>query len=332
MGEIGGNDYSFPLLAGKSVDEVRPYVPLVTDMIISTLNELIEMGAQTLVVPGNFPIGCSSSYLTTRASASEEYDPITGCLVSLNEFVEYHNDMLQKKLNMIRELHPNVNLIYADYYNAALQFYRSPNAFGFTNGALKACCGAGGPFNYNLTVRCGDESATMCDQPDTYANWDGILQLLPFSSAATFASIMCSQPLSPPLSLPSAKLMIMALEEYGYQRRRGIRVPKSVGNGGVILWCERMAREIERLTTTVLVPFSLAPYTTANAVENGTRNRAAHHSSGGAILALLVFLSFCDLVRYMCTNGTTFSRANGCPTKCGAVRFLVQLSILLTWQ
>ncbi|GJV15265.1 SGNH hydrolase-type esterase domain-containing protein [Tanacetum coccineum] len=130
MGEIGGNDYSFPLLAGKSVDEVKPYVPLVTDMIISTVNELIEMGAQTLVVPGNFPIGCSSSYLTTRASDSEEYDPITGCLVSLNEFVEYHNDMLQKKLNLIRELHPNVNLIYADYYNAALQFYRSPNAFG----------------------------------------------------------------------------------------------------------------------------------------------------------------------------------------------------------
>ena len=94
------------------------------------LQELIEMGAQTLVVPGNFPIGCSSSYLTTRASDFEEYDPTTGCLVSLNEFAEYHNDMLQKKLNMIRELHPNVNLIYGDYYNAAMQFYRSPNAFG----------------------------------------------------------------------------------------------------------------------------------------------------------------------------------------------------------
>ncbi|GKA96865.1 hypothetical protein Tco_0818960 [Tanacetum coccineum] len=37
---------------------------------------------------------------------------------------------------------------------------------------------------------------------------------------------MCSQPLPPPLSSPSAKLMIMALVEYGYQSRRGIRVPK----------------------------------------------------------------------------------------------------------
>ncbi|GJU81351.1 hypothetical protein Tco_1283716 [Tanacetum coccineum] len=35
---------------------------------------------------------------------------------------------------------------------------------------------------------------------------------------------MCCQPLPPPLSPPSAKLMIMALEEYGYQSRRGIRI------------------------------------------------------------------------------------------------------------
>ncbi|GKC44635.1 hypothetical protein Tco_1062357, partial [Tanacetum coccineum] len=37
---------------------------------------------------------------------------------------------------------------------------------------------------------------------------------------------MCCQPLPSPLSPPSTKLMIMALEEYGYQSRRGIRVPK----------------------------------------------------------------------------------------------------------
>nr|GEV56110.1 hypothetical protein [Tanacetum cinerariifolium] len=37
---------------------------------------------------------------------------------------------------------------------------------------------------------------------------------------------MCSQPLPLPLSPPFAKLMNMALEEYGYQSRRGIRVPK----------------------------------------------------------------------------------------------------------
>ncbi|GJT03950.1 hypothetical protein Tco_0838412 [Tanacetum coccineum] len=37
---------------------------------------------------------------------------------------------------------------------------------------------------------------------------------------------MCRQPLPPPLSPLFAKLMIMTLEEYGYQSRRGIQVPK----------------------------------------------------------------------------------------------------------
>ncbi|KAI3744926.1 hypothetical protein L1987_58024 [Smallanthus sonchifolius] len=141
MGEIGGNDYNFPLSRGKTIDEVQSNVPLVIDTIVSTVNE--------------------------------EYDPTTGCLSNLNKFVEYHNRMLQTNLDKIRELNPNVIIIYADYYNVALQIYHSPDEYGFTNGALKACCGCGGPFNYNESTRCGHESTIVCDEPDTYVSWDG---------------------------------------------------------------------------------------------------------------------------------------------------------------
>nr|XP_043624247.1 GDSL esterase/lipase At1g28590-like isoform X2 [Erigeron canadensis] len=174
MGEIGGNDYNFPILAGSPMDEIKPLVPLVIDTIISAVNGLIEMGAQTLVVPGNFPVGCVPSYLTVCGSEKEEYDPTTGCLSRLNEFAEYHNELLQNKLYQIREVHPNVNIIYADYYNAALQIYRFPDKYGFTNGVLKACCGGGGTFNYNSSAECGMASASVCDQPDKYVNWDGL--------------------------------------------------------------------------------------------------------------------------------------------------------------
>ncbi|KAJ0837508.1 putative sinapine esterase [Helianthus annuus] len=129
MGEIGGNDYNFPLSTGRPIDEVKSYVPLVIDTIISAINELIDLGAQTLVVPGNFPIGCFPSYLTTGVSDKEGYDPITGCLTKLNEFSEYHNQMLRIKLNKIQELNPNVVVIYADYYNAAMQIYRINTVF-----------------------------------------------------------------------------------------------------------------------------------------------------------------------------------------------------------
>jgi phospholipase/lecithinase/hemolysin len=174
VGEIGGNDYNYAIFAGKHIDEIKPLVPIVTDTIVSTVNELIVMGARTLVVPGYFPIGCSSIFLTISGSQNKTYDPTTGCLIELNEFVKFHNDVLQMKLNQIRVENPDVNIIYADYYNSLMQVYRSPDMFGFTGGTLKACCGGGGPFNVNSSAACGSPLATVCDQPDTYVGWDGL--------------------------------------------------------------------------------------------------------------------------------------------------------------
>ncbi|XP_071708886.1 GDSL esterase/lipase At1g28580-like [Rutidosis leptorrhynchoides] len=174
VGEIGQTDYNMLYFDGNSVNEVVPFVPLIVDSIVSTINELIEMGAQTLVVPGILPLGCLGTYLTTCGSEMQKYDPATGCLIALNEFAEYQNELLQTKLIQIRELHPNVNIIYADYYGASMQIIRSPDKFGFTNGALKACCGGGGLYNVNMSANCGAESASACDQPDTYVSWDGV--------------------------------------------------------------------------------------------------------------------------------------------------------------
>ncbi|KAK1424791.1 hypothetical protein QVD17_20129 [Tagetes erecta] len=175
MGEIGGNDYNHAFESGKSIAEVEAYVPFVINAIILAVNELIELGAETLVIPGNLPIGCSAIYLTLFYGSNKvQYDPLTGCIIQLNKFAEYHNQFLKKELNKIREVHPEVNIIYGDYYNAAMQIFLSPNIYGFTNGALKACCGGGGPFNYNTSVACADPLSTTCVEPETFFNWDGI--------------------------------------------------------------------------------------------------------------------------------------------------------------
>ncbi|KAL8197904.1 hypothetical protein R6Q57_030095, partial [Mikania cordata] len=175
LGEIGGNDYNHALESGKSIDEVETYVPFVIKAIISALNELIDLGAKTLLIPGNLPIGCSATYLTIFYGSNEvQYDNATGCITQLNNFAKYHNELLKTELNNIREIHPEVNIIYADYYNAAMQAFLSPQNYGFTNGALKACCGGEGPFNYNPLIACSDPLATSCAEPDAYFNWDGL--------------------------------------------------------------------------------------------------------------------------------------------------------------
>lgn len=93
--------------------------------------ELLEIGVGTIVVPGIIPSGCTSAYLTNYGSSNkEDYDPETGCLIWVNQLVEYHNQLLKMQLNQIRELHPHATVIFADFYNAAMPLFRSPQTYG----------------------------------------------------------------------------------------------------------------------------------------------------------------------------------------------------------
>ncbi|MCL7043931.1 hypothetical protein MKW94_028216 [Papaver nudicaule] len=173
MGEIGINDYNLPFTQGKGLEEIRTFVPHVVNAISSVIKVLIKEGVVAFMVPGIFPIGCSASYLTLFKSPSKgDYDE-SGCLKWLNEFTVYHNKFLQKELDALREEYPKVKIIYADYYNAAMKLYKSPEVLGFKGGALKACCGGQGPYNYNPSVGCTSVEAQICDDPSTYVNWDG---------------------------------------------------------------------------------------------------------------------------------------------------------------
>ncbi|OVA09188.1 Lipase [Macleaya cordata] len=132
VGEIGGNDYTEAFFRGRSLAEVRTFVPKVIDAIASAINILIEEGAVTLVVPGKLPTGCSPAYLTYFKSCSnkDDYSKSTGCLKWPNKLAKYHNKLLQKELDRLQVLHPHPTIIYADYYNAAMRFYMSPDQLG----------------------------------------------------------------------------------------------------------------------------------------------------------------------------------------------------------
>jgi phospholipase/lecithinase/hemolysin len=173
MGEIGGNDFNFAFFVNKT-SEVKELVPLVITKISSAI-VLVDMGGRTFLVPGNFPLGCSATYLTLyQTSNKEEYDPLTGCLTWLNDFSEYYNEKLQAELNRLSKLYPHVNIIYGDYFNALLRLYQEPSKFGFMDRPLPACCGLGGPYNFTLSKKCGSVGVKYCSDPSKYVNWDGV--------------------------------------------------------------------------------------------------------------------------------------------------------------
>ncbi|KAL0759834.1 hypothetical protein Bca101_075984 [Brassica carinata] len=162
MGEIGGNDYNYPLFLGKPIEEIRELVPLVITTISSAIMELIGMGGRTFLVPGEFPLGCSVIYLTLYKTSNKEAYDSSGCLKWLNEFAVYHDDQLQAELNKLRKLYPHVNIIYADYYNALLRLSQEPTKFGFIDRRLPACCGFGG------------QGMECCSDPSKYVSWDSV--------------------------------------------------------------------------------------------------------------------------------------------------------------
>ncbi|GAU46870.1 hypothetical protein TSUD_385470 [Trifolium subterraneum] len=124
------------------------------------------------MVPGNFPLGCFAIYLTTYETKDKSQYDSAGCLKWLNEFSEFYNQKLQFEIQRLRGIHPHANIIYADYYNAALPLYHHPTKFGFTG--LKSCCGKGGPYNYNASETCGKPGVLACDDPSKYISWDGL--------------------------------------------------------------------------------------------------------------------------------------------------------------
>lgn len=99
------------------------------------MQELLELGVKSIVVPGDLPIGCSAALLTHYMSNSsqQDYDPKTGCLTWLNQFAENHNKLLQTELKRIQEHHPQAKIIYADYYNAVMPLYLSPIKLGISS-------------------------------------------------------------------------------------------------------------------------------------------------------------------------------------------------------
>ncbi|WOL10308.1 GDSL esterase/lipase [Canna indica] len=174
MGEIGVNDYHNLLQGNESIDYARTSVPPVVNAIASAIDELTEMGAKTVIVAGMFPMGCIPLFLTKfQTQNTAAYEPETGCLKSLNEFSQYHNLLLKYELRALQKAHPHSRIIYADYYKALMDIYRSPEHFGM-KWPLVACCGGEGPYNFSFSVGCSDPASKWCSDPLSYVCWDGM--------------------------------------------------------------------------------------------------------------------------------------------------------------
>uniref|UniRef100_A0ACD5VL49 Uncharacterized protein n=1 Tax=Avena sativa TaxID=4498 RepID=A0ACD5VL49_AVESA len=170
LGEIGGNDYNFWFFAERSRETPEKYIPDVVARIGTGVQEVINLGAKTILVPGNFPIGCVPAYLKAfRTNNPADYDEFH-CLRWFNDFSQKHNQALKQEINRLKSQNRGVKIIYADYYGAAMEFVRNPHNYGIDD-PLVACCGGAGPYH---TGRLCNKTATVWGDPAKFASWDQI--------------------------------------------------------------------------------------------------------------------------------------------------------------
>ncbi|GJN31565.1 hypothetical protein PR202_gb19979 [Eleusine coracana subsp. coracana] len=194
---IGVNDYNNFLFQNRSFTaEIKPLVPKVVEKIGNAIKVLIGLGAKTIVVPGNIPMGCRPRYLAMfQSNNSRDYDA-DGCIRWLNDFAKFHNRALKRMLYKIPH-DPTVTIIYGDYYHAVQEIIRNPIQHGFAkDGALTACCGDGGPYNSGSAFSC-NATAVICPDPSNHVIWDGIH----FTEAAN--KFLASGVLDGPYATPS---------------------------------------------------------------------------------------------------------------------------------
>lgn len=175
---MGSNDYWYQLFQGKTIAEVSRYVPEIVVTIQTTLEKLIAAGATNLLVPGILPLGCQPGYQTLFHSSKNEYDPTQydsmNCHGALNTLARLHNSHLRQALMELSRQNPDARIVYADYYNAFTAILRHHEFLGFEGKSLmRACCGRGGPYDFDPTKMCNQGSMPVCDDPTKYVHWDG---------------------------------------------------------------------------------------------------------------------------------------------------------------
>ncbi|KAJ4763857.1 GDSL esterase/lipase [Rhynchospora pubera] len=175
VGHIEGRDYV--LVPSSKLPMMVSYAAKIIQIIARIIKELLDQGAQTVVVPGNMPIGCLPAKLDVfdlYAYDKSSYDPKSGCIERYNTLSRHHNYLLLKAVKELRVNYPQAKIIYADFYEPVLNFVRFPQRYGFISKPLVVCCGKGGKYNYSLIETCSSPNVTVCKNPSTYLNWDGL--------------------------------------------------------------------------------------------------------------------------------------------------------------
>jgi phospholipase/lecithinase/hemolysin len=188
--EIGGDDFFYEYQKGVTPQTVlQNNVSNAVAALVSTVKNLIQSGAKTIIVGNQPPQGCNPAILTANSGNPGLTKDSNGCLIEYNQVDIAFNSQLQSQLTLLQDLDLlGITIIQFDFYSAILELITNPAKYGFNPSTpLQVCCGFGGEYNYNPFVTCGNSgnvtlpsggsqfvNINTAPNPQEYIQWDGV--------------------------------------------------------------------------------------------------------------------------------------------------------------
>lgn len=179
--DIGQNDLTAGYKLNMTSEQVKAYIPDVLHQFSKVVKGVYGQGGRSFWIHNTGPLGCLP-YMLDRFNLTAVQIDQSGCAIPLNEVSQYYNSMLKEVVVQLRMDLPLAAITYVDIYSLKYTLITQAKKYGFEK-PLVACCGIGGRYNYNNTMRCGSTEmvggkdilvAKSCNNPSARVNWDGI--------------------------------------------------------------------------------------------------------------------------------------------------------------
>ncbi|KAL3751799.1 hypothetical protein ACJRO7_012606 [Eucalyptus globulus] len=178
--DIGQNDLTAGYFLNMSTNEVKAYIPDLLGQFKNVVSHIYGEGGRYFWIHNTGPFGCLP-YVMERIPILVSQVDRAGCATPFNEVARHFNRGLKEVVTQLRKELPLAAITYVDVYAVKYALISKPVKYGFKQ-PLRACCGHGGKYNFDMHMGCGSKITVggkevlvgnSCKDPSVYVNWDG---------------------------------------------------------------------------------------------------------------------------------------------------------------
>lgn len=179
--DIGQNDLVAGYFLNMSTDEVKANIPDILDQFTTVIKDIYDQGGRYFWIHNTGPVGCLPYVMDRLPIPAGQVDKV-GCASPFNQVAQFFNQKLKEVVVHLRKKLAHAALTYVDIYSVKYDLISNATKHGFEH-PLRACCGHGGKYNYNMHVGCGGKITVKgkqilvgkaCKDPSVAIIWDGV--------------------------------------------------------------------------------------------------------------------------------------------------------------